>query len=650
MPASNRRDRLIRVLSCGVIVASLAYMATRTQIRIDATAEGLSRITPLTKGLVQEAAKEYPVHISAFISREVPRDYVAHRDRLLNVLRELDAFGEDNITLAVHRPKLHSDNAQQAGEQYGIFPRQLLDAEAGRVGAMPVFLGVALTSGPREEVLPFIDRGLSPEYELARALSVVVKKKKRVVGVVRNDVKMMGDFDLQARRQIPAWAIVDELRKQYEVRNLELGADVPPDIDVVLVPQVSSLSQPALDRLSAYAKLGRPLLVVADPMPVFNINLSPAEPMMPRAAGGASPLGNAAGRKGDSTPKGDYAGFLRQLGVNWRSDRVLYDAETVNLQYRTPQQVLFMSRGAPGQPLSESEGISGGLAQVVAMYAGGLSPVDDHSLEFRPLLSTSGSVGYHEWSALVDRSNFLFGLQGPVTPQIPPTRLDRAQVVAAQIQGEGAQGINAIVLSDMDMFSNVFFELHSRGGDLDGDGLIDQRFDNVSFLLNCIDTLVGDASFLALRSRQPKFRRLTLVDKQTKEARDRRESQIFEANNAANQRLADAQAMLDRKVAAVDRRGDLDERTKTIMARQIEEAENRRFKRDEAAIERDKKRQLDRIETEHLKAVDTVQDRLRLAAVLIPPIPAIALGVYIWMRKRRREASTIPAKRKRVQA
>ena len=45
-----------------------------------------------------------------------------------------------------------------------------------------------------------------------------------------------------------------------------------------------------------------------------------------------------------------------------------------------------------------------------------------------------------------------------------------------------------------------------------GDGLIDLRFDNVTFLLNLVDSLAGDDRFIELRKRQPKFRRLAWMD------------------------------------------------------------------------------------------------------------------------------------------
>jgi ABC-2 type transport system permease protein len=211
----------------------------------------------------------------------------------------------------------------------------------------------------------------------------------------------------------------------------------------------------------------------------------------------------------------------------------------------------------------------------------------------------------------------------------------------------GNRDVNAIVLADLDMFADSFFNFHERGGDLDGDGLIDMRFDNVTFLLNVIDSLLGDDRFIELRKRQPGFRSLTRVDEMTKAANEERQEKLKAANKAAEDKIAEAQAALDAAVAEIQAKTGIDERTKDIMIRAAESAENRRVQAQTEQIEREKAQEIDKIKTEHARAVNEVRDRIRVAAILVPPIPPILLGLLIFWRKRQRETATIPESRKR---
>jgi ABC-2 type transport system permease protein len=197
------------------------------------------------------------------------------------------------------------------------------------------------------------------------------------------------------------------------------------------------------------------------------------------------------------------------------------------------------------------------------------------------------------------------------------------------------------------MFADSFFNFHERGGDLDGDGLIDMRFDNVTFLLNTIDSLLGDSRFIELRKRQPGFRSLTRVDEMTKAANEERQDKLKVANKAAEDKIAEAQAALDAAVAEIQAKSGIDERTKDIMIRAAEAAENRRVQAQTEQIEREKAQEIDKIKSEHTRTVDEVRNRIRVAAILVPPIPAILLGLLIFWRKRQRETATIPENRKR---
>ena len=654
MGLQARHHHLIRFIALVVTVVAITYMAQRTGARTDVTAEGLSRLTPATEKLIASIAPERPVTVHAFVSDDVPQEYVPVRSRLLNVLNEMDNEGGAGLTVRIVAPELGSEEADQAADTYGIEPRTVIDRDGGRVGQMDIFMGLAFVSGPREESVSFMDRGLSVEYEIARALRMVIEDKKKVIGILRTDASIMGRFDFQTMSQQRPWSIVAELRKQYEVRGLDPAKDIGDDIDVLFVPQVSSLTQEHIDKVQAYVDAGRPALLTVDPLPRFDLRVSPSEPRLPPPNQQRGMFGNFGGGP-QAEPKGDYLGFLRKLGIAWSSEDVLYDAFKPHAMLsHLPEQIIFVGARPDGtNPLAGGDRISDGLAEVVVMYGGELAPVpgDDHV--FTPILTTGENAGRNGFKELVDRHP-LFGLQGPLPPRRRSAITGQNHVMAARVERGGASGEdgevaahNVIVFADLDMFSNLFFSLYESGGDVDGDGLEDIRFDNVTLLLNAMDSLTGEDRFIELRKRRPKFRRLTTVDEMTREANKERDDKVDEANKKADLELAEAQQALENAVAAIRAREGLDATTKEIMIQSAEAAENRRLQAKTARIEREKKRAIKRTQNEHNRRVGEVQDRIRLLAVLLPPIPALLLGVFIFARKRRRERESIPRSRQR---
>ncbi len=652
---TRRNHQLVRFFSLAIAASSVAYMGARANSFADVTEEGLSQITPETLGVIENIGVERPVTVHAFVSKEVPREYVTARTRLLNILRTMEAKGGAGLTVRIVEPEPYSLEAEEAMENFGIVPRPLADRTGGRVEALDVFMGLAFVSGPREEVVPFLDRGLSVEYEVARALRVVTQEKKRVVGILRTDATIMGNFDLQAKRQQPAWQIIGELKKQYEVRSLNPKAAIPEDVDVLLVPQLSSCTQEELDQVRAYVDAGRPALLTIDPMPLFDVRLSPREDKLPPPG---QQQNNMFGGPPPGEPKGDYVGLLRDFGAEFADDEIVYDLTNPNPVFSGIQPQIVFAHRNDGSGL-EFEGVDAtvdGLSQVVFLYPGTLAPAAGYQDKFSPLLKTSKASGVNVFDELVQRHP-LFGISGPMPPRALGEATADDYVLGARIQGgaktgEGEEGAggnadrNLIVLADLDMLSDLFFQMHSRGGDVDGDGLDDVRFDNVSFLLNAVDSLAGDDRFLELRRRRQTFRRLTKLDEETQDARDKRQTQIDEANKAADAGLEEAKTALEAAVAAVQERDDLDETTKQVLLKSAEETENRRLLAKTDKIEREKQRAIAKTETEHRRSVDEIQNRIRIWSLLLPPIPALLMGIFIFMRKRLRERDNIPAARR----
>jgi len=646
MALNRRQHQLIRFLAVTTTCVSLTYMGARSGARSDLTEEGLSRITQATHDVIREIDEERPVVVHAFVSREVPREYVTVRSRLLNILREMEASGGPGLTVRIVEPEPHSVESEEALEKFGIEPQQLVERSGGRVRALDVFLGIAFVSGPRTQVLPFLDRGLSLEYEVNRALRVVRQEARKVVGVLRTDATIMGNFDMQTRRRQPTWQIVEDLRKQHDVRSIDPKTPIPDDVDVLFVPQLASCSEDELATIRAYVDAGRPALLTVDPAPLFDLRLAPSEPKPPPPGGPQ--------HGGGAESKGDFSGFLRSIGVDWPDGKIVYDINNPNpILGPTPKQIVFATDPGGGEMFEGVDPTVDGLTQIVAIFGGELKAAEGANAHFTPLLTSSPRSGTFEFSELYEQ-NPLFGLgpkrsPGPGSPISGERHVLAARVTTSAAAAEGKEAVqrNVVVIADLDMFGDIFFNLNARGGDIDGDGLDDVRFDNVPFMLNLVDSLASDDRFLELRRRRPAYRRLTKVDELTKLAREERQELVEQANAKAQEELEKAKANLEGAVAAIRERTDLDETTKDVSLSSVEAAENRRLQATTAEIEREKAREIERIDNKHGREVDEIQNKLRLAAVLIPPLPALLFGAWIFGRKRRRERETIPARRRK---
>ncbi|MDZ7344826.1 MAG: ABC transporter, partial [candidate division KSB1 bacterium] len=234
---------------------------------------------------------------------------------------------------------------------------------------------------------------------------------------------------------------------------------------------------------------------------------------------------------------------------------------------------------------------SAGLQEVVLLYPGAMQKAANSAYDFQPLLKSGRLSGTWSYNQLVQRS--FFGAQLVRHTRHIPTDLD--YVLAAHVRGEGAatdsaaapKKVNVIFVADLDFISEEFFELRKRGFE-------NLNFDNVTFFLNCMDMLVGDESFVALRKRRAKHRTLETVEAQTQAFVERRVKEEKDAESEAQKALDQARQRLNEKVAQVQQRTDLDVQTKQIMAKNVQEVENRRFEVQKANIEAEKNARLAR--------------------------------------------------------
>ncbi len=227
----------------------------------------------------------------------------------------------------------------------------------------------------------------------------------------------------------------------------------------------------------------------------------------------------------------------------------------------------------------------------------------------------------------------------------PARRMSSTEyVLAAQVEGtltgtapkeDGednppAGKVNVVFVADVDMMSDRLFSMRVQG-----QGMI--QLDNATLVLNLIDSLAGDSSFVELRKRRVKHRTLTAMEDEVEKFEDERREEVTKAETRATGQLADMRQRVMQAVGDLDKRTDLDERQKALQKRQLQDDANRRINVAQKNIEDEKEREIRMARHRMEQKLNGIRSRIRWLAVLLPPIPALALAIFVFGARRRRE-------------
>ena len=630
---SMKLHQAVRVVAIVVGVIALNAILGRLSLRLDVTSEQLHSLSGQTEEIISALPDDRTVFIQAYVSPEVPQQLVQTRENIMGFLEEIDAVGGSKVEVVIYDTEPYTPEARDAREKFGIQPREVPDPASARGGLAPVFMGIAFTAGAEEEVIPFFEPGLSVEYELVRSIGMVANTARKKIGVLVTEAKFFGGFDFQSGSTTPAWPVVDELKKQYEVVRISATSPIEEELDGLLVPMPSTLPQEEMDNLMAYVESGVPTLFLVDPLPVVNLGIAPSE----QPGANRNPFQQNQGPP--PKDKGNITALMSRLGINWNIAQIVWDGynphpDLANL----PPEIVFVGRGNRNPTVFNADlSPSRSLEELVMLFPGFLNKASGATdIEYAPLVQSSTTSGVQQYSRMVQRS--FFGTQ-LITQGLPHYPNPVEYTLAAHVRSVpgtdtttvSTRSLNAIVIADVDFISQQFFEIRRQG-------IANLNFDNVTFFLNCMDYLVGDESYIELRSRRVKHRTLGAVESQLQEFVAERAEEEQQAEREAQLALSEAQDRLNQKVAAVEQQSDLDQQAKRILQRQIQEVEQRRFDALKVKIEAEKEAKIAAGKERMEAQIRTIQNGIKTFAVLLPPIPVFVMGIMIFIRRRRREA------------
>ena len=668
---------LTRIALLGVLAfAGSTLFRNRDLLRLDATEMKVSSLSPVTSEMIRTLGKDRDIVVDAYISDEVPEQYAKIKYQIVSLLKEFESTANSaGIAMQVRiydsiTPS--SEEEKMAEQQYGIVPQMIRVRERGTYSDQPVLLGAAFRSGLQKVVIPFFEPGVPVEYELARSLTTVAKPTRKKLGILKTDAKLMGGMDMRSFQNQPQQPIVEELAKQYEVIDVNPASPIDTEkYDVLLAVQPSSLGPEEMINFTNAVTAGVPTAIFEDPIVALDAIPGTGDP---KQQGGGGMMGMMGG--GGPQPKGDIRPLWRALGVEVPGRPGMMGGYSPDIcwQEYNPYPILaetseasdlwiFAREEAPGaeNALSDASEITKGLKEIMFLYAGVIVPAKDSGIKFTTLVKTGQIAGTMPKSEIdgVQQS----GISRAMEYKLRRGANKGEQILAALLEGEEATGgaskrpIKAVYVSDIDCMSRTFVDIRNRPPMLED---INFQFQNITFVLNAIDVLVGETRYPQVRRHIPTYSTLRLVELKADEARKDEaikrteyDSNYKKAIASVEEENSKSERDLKEQIEKLQSMGAVDpESIKKLQEKmqydQIKKLQlTKKFQVEKERLERTRDQGIREARRQSDDAISKIQNYYKLLAVFVPPIPPLFVGIVVMVSRRLREREGISKSRLR---
>jgi ABC-type uncharacterized transport system involved in gliding motility auxiliary subunit len=271
----------IGLVALFLLLIAVNFLVSRAPLRADLTEGDLYTLSPGTRKIL--ANLQSPVKLRLYISQgeTVPVQLRSFTQRVEDLVREFKSAAGSNLIVERYNPKSDSEE-EDAAQLDGIEPQQLFTGEQ-------FYLGVAVTQLDRKQSIPTISpqRERLLEYDLVRAIARVGSAERPKIGLMAG-LPVLGErFNPFTRQSSEPWVLANELKREFEVKEVPLAAkEIDKDLNVLLVIHPRDV-QPATEyALDQFVMRGGKLIVFVDPYAYFD--QMPTMPGMPQMPSGSN--------------------------------------------------------------------------------------------------------------------------------------------------------------------------------------------------------------------------------------------------------------------------------------------------------------------------------------------------------------------------
>ena len=214
-----------------------------------------------------------------------------------------------------------------------------------------------------------------------------------------------------------------------------------------------------------------------------------------------------------------------------------------------------------------------------------------------------------------------------------------SETIGASIGGTIQDGnqtnqINVILIADIDVLADPFFNIRSRGPESD----FPLDVDNVTLSLNLIDSLAKEDRLLEIRNRRRLHRTLQEFEKSIEEAREVATQTIQNAESSIQKILQEENRKLNEALAEVQNSQSNMTQGQFMQLLQTEAAKlQKNLAKRERELRQDTNTKVKAAERQRDREIKEKQEFIQQMSVFLPPIPLLIVALIVFSRKRKAE-------------
>ena len=612
----NRKGTLISSIAGALVVAGIIIMVNiifnGLTIRGDVTE---NKIFTLSKGSKLILAKiDKPVTIKFYCSRSINRMPVQLKNyatRVEDLLKEYVQNGNGNLYVEKLDPKPFSD-AEDSAIIDGVGGQGLATGEK-------IFLGLAVTCGKKTASIPFLSpmKENTLEYNVTHAITEVFKTNKTVIGIM-SALQVMGGPPSQAMMQrgmfkmTPAWLFVNQLKKDFIVRKVNMQTDeINDEIDLLLLVHPAGISDKAQYAIDQYLLNGGKMVAFVDPISFVTQTMS----------------------KGDKTLKGKTSSSLPKLFEAWNVkydvSRVVADAIFARRMRTQTKEANFLSvLDMTKRAFNKDDVVTSQIESLMYVFGGSFSGTPPAGLKKEVLVHTTKEscsiparaainpeMSFKEFTADDQKYELAIKLTGTFKTAFPDgdpsgKKDDKKKAEKSSVSLKvGLKPAAVVLICDSDMLFDEFCVQRQK---VLGQQIMIKLNDNLNFVHNLADALGGDSDMISIRCRPTVKRPFEKVQKIVADAEKKFKSKIMELKRKLDKTQRKLRNLQKRKTAS---------QQMILSAEQKQEI--KKFKQEQIQV----RKELRNLQKQFRGDLDRLENQLKWLNIALMPLLVALFGI-----------------------